>query len=260
MRGSVLGVGTDLGGSVRIPAICNGTYAFKPTSHRIPTGKQAWGSRKGSPGFPSIVGPLANTFDDLVLFTQVVLENKPWNRDPGSISYPYRADVANSVPEKKRVGYFLEDPDLPLQPPVLRAMENARKTLAAAGFEIVPLLNTPSLTKGYALVQDYWSLDNSKTAMKHIAASGEPIIPSMRRTMNNTKRKSADYTLDDLWDINAECAEYKAAWHKVWVDNDLEVVLCAGAQTTAVPHDTYGPPHYTAVWNLLEVSCLLDER
>jgi Asp-tRNA(Asn)/Glu-tRNA(Gln) amidotransferase A subunit family amidase len=30
MRGSILGIGTDIGGSIRIPALCNGTYGFKP--------------------------------------------------------------------------------------------------------------------------------------------------------------------------------------------------------------------------------------
>lgn len=31
-RGSILGVGTDIAGSVRIPALCNGVYGFKPTA------------------------------------------------------------------------------------------------------------------------------------------------------------------------------------------------------------------------------------
>lgn len=183
-----------------------------------------------------------------------MLESKPWNRDPTCISYPWRAEVANAAPARKRVGYFVEDPELPLQPPVLRALEEAMHKLAAGGFEIVPLANTPSLVAGFALANDYWSLDNSKLALKHIAASGEPIIPSLLQTMSIMKRKEAEYTLDDLWEINVACGEYKAAWHKVWVQNDLDVVLCAGAQTTAVPHDTYGLPHYTTVWNLLEVS------
>lgn len=257
----MLGVGTDIGGSVRIPALCNGTYGFKPTTHRIPTGKQAsGGGRKGSPSFSAIAGPLANSFEDLVLFTQSVLETGPWDRDPTCIAYPWRAEVASATPKRRRIGYFVEDPELPLQPPVLRALEHAAKILASAGFEIVALSNTPSLVAGFALANDYWSLDNTKAVLKHIQASGEPIIPSLLRTIGIMKGKPKDYTLDDLWEINVACGEYKAAWHKVWTENDLEVVLCAGAQTTAVPHDDYGLPHYTTVWNLLEVSRIVINR
>lgn len=40
MRGSILGVGTDIGGSIRIPAFCCGTYGFKPSTDRVPFGGQ----------------------------------------------------------------------------------------------------------------------------------------------------------------------------------------------------------------------------
>ena len=40
MRGSVLGVGTDIGGSIRIPALCCGNFGFKPSTDRIPFGGQ----------------------------------------------------------------------------------------------------------------------------------------------------------------------------------------------------------------------------
>jgi hypothetical protein len=49
---------------------------------------------------------------------------------------------------------------------------------------------------------------------------------------------------------------YRWAWNKIWVDNKLDVILCPGAANTAVLHDNYGVPPYTAVWNMLEVcSC-----
>jgi len=38
MRGSVMGVGMDVGGSIRIPAACNGTIGFKPSLGRVPAG------------------------------------------------------------------------------------------------------------------------------------------------------------------------------------------------------------------------------
>lgn len=59
MRGSILGVGTDIGGSVRIPALCNGQFGFKPSASRVPYGGQASPSRAGSPGVVPAAGPLS---------------------------------------------------------------------------------------------------------------------------------------------------------------------------------------------------------
>lgn len=47
MRGSLLGVGTDIGGSIRIPALCCGTFGFKPSTDRIAMGGQANPVRDG---------------------------------------------------------------------------------------------------------------------------------------------------------------------------------------------------------------------
>jgi amidase len=52
--------------------------------------------------------------------------------------------------------------------------------------------------------------------------------------------------------------EYADAWRRAWVEHGLDVILAPGAQNTAVPHDTYGWPPYTLIWNLLDV-CLLHD-
>lgn len=42
-------------------------------------------------------------------------------------------------------------------------------------------------------------------------------------------------------------------WRQTFVSNGLDAVLAPGSQSTAVPHDTYGWPAYTAIWNILDV-------
>lgn len=253
MRGSILGVGTDIGGSIRIPALCCGTYGFKPSVHRIPYGGLAFCSRRGSPGFPSVAGPLSNSFEDLSFFTQNVIATKPWDRDAPAIPLPWRSDVANSVPTNLRIGYVLEDPDFKVHPPVRRALEASAKKLTAAGITVIPLTSIPSLQIAFELVCDSFSLDNSKQVLRHIQAGGEPIIPSLVRTMHTVNRKPQGYSVEEIFDLNVAKLEYKSAWNKIFVDNQLDVILCAGAPHTAVPHDEYGTPPYTALWNLLEV-------
>lgn len=256
MRGSILGVGTDIGGSIRIPALCCGTYGFKPSANRIPYGGQAFCTRRGSPGFPAAAGPLANSYEDLAFFVQNVIDATPWNRDATAIPFPWRHEVANSTPRVLRIGYFLQDPDIKVNPPVARALETSASKLSTAGFDIIPLKSLPSLETALNLVCDSFSLENSKQVFKRIEAGGEPIIKSLVKTMHTVNKKPQGYTVEEIFDLNVAKSKYKAAWNKVFVENQLDVILCPGAAHTAVPHDEYGTPPYTALWNLLEVSCM----
>jgi amidase len=194
---------------------------------------------------------LANSFDDLEFLVHHVIDAKPWNKDSMALAIPWRASTAVARPNI-RIGFFRGDADFPIHPPVARALDASVKKLTAAGFTVVPLAKTPSLKAGLDLAEDYYSLDNTKTFLQYINRSGEPMIPSLQKTIHTINKKSS-YTLEELFDINAAKALYRAAWNKVWVGNELDVILCPGAANTAVLHDNYGPPPYTAVWNLLEV-------
>lgn len=83
---SPLGVGSDAGGSVRIPAHFCGIFALKPTEHRIPTS----GHIPELPGMPrglrhlGTLGPLARSVDDLILALSVLAgpDGRQWEVPP----------------------------------------------------------------------------------------------------------------------------------------------------------------------------------
>ncbi|KAK5165894.1 uncharacterized protein LTR77_008818 [Saxophila tyrrhenica] len=251
MRGSILGIGTDIGGSIRIPAICCGTYGFKPSTHRVPYGGQTSPAKAGSPGFPPVAGPLATCFDDLEFLVRHVIDTMPWDKDSSALAIPWRAGVAAGRPTKVRVGFLQSDPDYPIHPPVARALEESAKKLTDAGFEVVALNMFPSLKAGMELASDYYSMDNTKLFLDFVHRSGEPIIPSLQKTMDLVNKKPK-YSLEEVFDVNTAKMGYKATWNNLWVENKLDVILCPGAANTAVLHDNYGAPPYTAVWNMLE--------
>ncbi|KAL4801094.1 amidase signature domain-containing protein [Aspergillus venezuelensis] len=67
LHGSILGLGTDIGGSIRIPGALNGLYAFKPTpsnSSRYPS-LGVPNSNQGQEHIPFFVGPLARTLSSI---------------------------------------------------------------------------------------------------------------------------------------------------------------------------------------------------
>ncbi|EOD44391.1 putative acetamidase protein [Neofusicoccum parvum UCRNP2] len=74
---SVLGVGGDIGGSVRAPASNCGVYGFKPTSRRLPLAGMKCTMLGNETVLPTF-GPLARSRETVNLFMRVVLDTEPW--------------------------------------------------------------------------------------------------------------------------------------------------------------------------------------
>jgi len=251
MRGSVLGVGTDIAGSIRIPALCCGTYGFRPSSNRVPFGGQAAPVRAGYPAdIMPVAGPLARSARDVRLWLETVLHAKPWDSDWSCLAMPW-----TPVPTKSlTVGVVIEDPALPVAPPIVRAIKLATEKLQAAGHTIIPLEKFPSFREGSTLAWDYFDLDNDGTGFKFIDDSGEPWTPSVQGLYAPPPEGRPPRSLDDLFAMNVKRAQFKAGWHQIFGQNQLDVIVAPGHHATAVPHDTYGFTPYTVMWNLVNVN------
>ena len=80
LGGSAIEIGTDVGGSVRIPAAFCGVYSMKATHGRFPS----TGARTSTPGLesvPTVVSPLARRLEDLEEFWKRVMGLRPWEID-----------------------------------------------------------------------------------------------------------------------------------------------------------------------------------
>lgn len=99
MRGSVLGVGTDVGGSIRIPAMCNGLVGVKPSHGRIPYAGQENGSVAGTEtlGIRSVAGPIAHNVRDCELFFKATGDLEPWAFDPECVAQTWEQQVVRSA-------------------------------------------------------------------------------------------------------------------------------------------------------------------
>jgi amidase len=150
------------------------------------------------------------------------------------------------------VGYYPEDPDYPVHPPVRRALETTAKLLAAAGHDVVTLTNLPSIRSLEVTSETFWSSDKDPIFLQWMRESGEPMVPSLARDFGAIPPRPGGPSLDAVFEANNQAAAYKERWHQVWVENKLDVVLFPPAQTTAMPHDTFGSPPYTITFNLLQ--------
>lgn len=78
--GSRIGIGTDVAGSVRIPAHYSGIYTIRASVHRfLKTGCVS--SMPGQEGVASVYSPMTRTLDDLETFWKAVVGMKPWEYD-----------------------------------------------------------------------------------------------------------------------------------------------------------------------------------
>ncbi|KAK1593448.1 amidase [Colletotrichum navitas] len=257
-RGSVLGVGTDIAGSVRIPSLCCGVYGFKPTADRIPFAGKVYHPfpKLMLPGISPAIGPIANSVDDLILLMETTIAQRPWEYDASAIDTPWRSlDDANKA---LTIGVLPEDPNYPLHPPVRRALDEAVSSLEAAGHNIVRLPLDPSCgpSLGVKLAFTYYGLGSSSLDALE-SEIGEPLITSVRASVhpfgNEGPLVSPELdTAHQLGEFLNLRAAYADSWRKTWRKYKLDVVLGPGAISTAVPHDTYGVPVYTAMWNVLD--------
>lgn len=130
--GSPLGLGTDIGGSVRIPAAFCGIAALKPTQGRTPDQGRC-SVPFGQRAVVSQVGILARTVADVALGTRVISE-RPHDDDlePALPLRDHRAiDVA-----ALRVAVFEDDGAFATGPAVRRGVREAAEMLAAAGARV----------------------------------------------------------------------------------------------------------------------------
>src|SRR5262245_17068142 len=126
------GIGSDGGGSIRVPAHFCGICGLKPTPGRIPaTGH--YPPCGGPFSLIGVVGPMARTVEDLQLLLEVTS-----GYDPGDpVSSPL-APVTNELPGKLRIGFYEDDGYSSPTPEIRDAVRAAAAALNDSGFYVEP--------------------------------------------------------------------------------------------------------------------------
>lgn len=183
MRGSILGIGTDIAGSIRIPALCCGTVGFKPSIGRVPYAGQTSAGRPGMAGIAPCAGPLCHSVRDADMLLRVVFDAPSDDMDDMALGFPWMQPV--KAPTQLTVGVLPEDPQTPLHPNMQRTLAMAIEKLRNAGHHIVDLSKQIDFVGAAAdLAFRFFRIDPDQTALQHIRKSGEPPIPSLQFTFD----------------------------------------------------------------------------
>lgn len=161
-------LGTDTGGSVRIPAACCGVVGLKPTFGRVSTaGVYPLGRTMDH------VGPITRTVGDAALFLEV-LSNEPFSA--ASTAWRNLEGVVVGVPRT----YFLNE----LADEVRDALDGCRRAVAEAGGEVVdtdiPSMRYASAAQLFTIAADAFDVHRQMLAQR---ADGLPEDVRLRLEM-----------------------------------------------------------------------------
>jgi amidase len=191
---SAAGVGSDGGGSIRVPAHFTGICGLKPTPGRIP----ATGHFPPSGGpfaLLGVVGPMARTVRDLQLMFEVMAG--PDDADVCSAPVPLRP-VSETALHKVRIGFFEDDGTAPVTPETRAAVRRAVRALEEQGFEAAPFL-----PQGLEEARQAWRIFFLRTAaqvIRGMAAGRESELSSILQNFLDIAGAEPDLTLQRFMD------------------------------------------------------------
>nr|XP_060629423.1 vitamin D3 hydroxylase-associated protein-like [Anolis sagrei ordinatus] len=245
--GSILGIGTDVAASIRVPCGFCGICGFKPTGYRV--------SDKGSttpiPGMDSAIsvpGPMARNVDSLVLCMKALLCDEMFHLDLAVPPLPFNEEIYSSS-RPLRIGYYDDDGYFQSSPSMKRAVQETRKLLQEAGHTLIPFtppridfLVDELFTKGlYAdgsstLVEKFNGefVDSTWTnqirccrlpnLLKRILAFIlSPVFPRISRHLHALLGVGS---VKNLWKNNADRMAYREEFIDEWRKLKLDVMLC----------------------------------
>lgn len=124
---SPAGIGSDLSGSIRVPAHFCGVTGLKPTVGRVPVAGHT-PSALGVVGLGACSGPLARQVTDLALLFHVLA-------NPDDVEMTADESLDAQKLHGARVGWYTEDGVNPVADEIKKAVHSAAGALAGAGLE-----------------------------------------------------------------------------------------------------------------------------
>ncbi|KAH0097549.1 acetamidase, partial [Aureobasidium melanogenum] len=257
--GSLVGWGTDLGGSIRIPSHMMGLYGLKPSHGRLPYDRVSV-STEGQGHVPSVVGPLARSLSSLKYVTQAVIEAQTWSTDPQIVPIPWRPDIFDEVQQRPLVvGLLVDDGTVRAHPPIIRVLQEVANKLRAAGHEIVQW-NSDHHADCIEIMDLYYTADGGEDIQRDVSAAGEPYIPHVDALI---KRGSA-ISVYDYWQLNRRKLAMQKACLAKWknvksptTDKKVDILITPTMPHVSVPHRSCKWVGYTKIWNFLDSTALV---
>ncbi len=253
-HGSPLGLGADIGGSVRIPAAFCGIASMKPTAGRcddpgrfsVPIGQRA---------IVSQIGPMARHVEDVALAMEII------SQSDGAPAMPL-GDHRKVDLSSLRVGYYTHDGTFAVSPAIARAVTEAAEGMRQQGVHVTQW-SPPRVPDAVALYFGLLSADgaagmkrmlaggkrdsraNSMALLASLPASVRAVASAALRLMGQTSLAHFislfGYTrTDEYWRLVEQLLDYQASFAAALKRDRIHIILCPPCALPAYTHGASG--------------------
>jgi fatty acid amide hydrolase len=280
-RGSPLGLGNDLGGSIRIPSHFCGIHGLKPTSFRLPRGGVTVALR----GFESLVtqpGPLARHMEDLALGMRVLSDDSDGHIAGDVVPCPMGDPAAVEI-KKLKIAVLPDDGVFPASAAIRRAVRESAEALRQQGAQIIELApadfsGTKTLNEAFDMYCGFIGSDGAADCRRYLRgsevdwrvwrmvnlaslwpltrfalATGLKVAGQawMARLLEIARPLSAD----QFWQLTARKTAYVASIIAGLQERGIDAILCPPHGLPAMQHtkgfDLLAAGSYAYLFNLL---------
>ena len=273
---SPLGLGSDIGGSIRTPCHFSGIAGLKPTLDRLP----ARGYRTVLAGQEAVrgqCGPMARTVEDLVLFMRALDTRAMGALDPRVPPLAWE-EPAHVRLEGLRVGVYSNDGFLVASRAVIRGVERGAEILGGRKCDVVEF-TPPGIEAAIDSYLGALSADGGRM-ITEVLSDGEAdvvLLPlkriaklpgAARRTLARFAvlageervalmlRAVGEKSVTDLWALTAALRAYRARLLDALDAAKIDLLLCPAYATPALPHTLSKnftlASSYAMLWNLVQ--------
>ncbi len=193
--------GSDIGGSIRVPAAFNGVWGHKPTWGVLPTEGHYLPGTDSARSALSVIGPMARDADDLETAIGIVADHP--------------LAPAKRHGNRWRILLLTGHPMAKVQGAIVGALETLGEAFAKSGATVDRTTDLlPDLERHHA---GYWSLLNTTLSRRNNIPGHEPA------------------TLEQWWHLHDEQARIQRQWRKLFTTYDAVIAPAVGM--TAFAHD-----------------------
>ncbi|XP_075703999.1 vitamin D3 hydroxylase-associated protein-like, partial [Rhinoderma darwinii] len=245
--GAILGVGTDVLGSIRMPSSFCGICGLKPSGYRM-SDLGFLSPVSGMKSAVSMPGPMARDVDSLALFMKAILCDDLFKLDPTVPPVPFNDEIYNSR-RRLTIGFYDTDGYFLPHPSMRRAVQETKTLLEEAGHKLVPFtppriehaLNELCIRGFFAdggttlvdkfhpdivdpnLKQQIFLYKIPNIVKKIMSFFMRPVFP---RLANHLEAHCGCSSVKDLWKHYTAIKEYRCEYIKEWRTLGLDALLC----------------------------------